>query len=300
MGNFMCKSITSGIIGMGKALPEKILTNYDLEKLVDTNDEWITTRTGIKERRIVADSVATSDLATKAALNALANAGVSAEEIDLIIVATITPDYKLPSAASIVQSNIGAKKAATFDLNAGCSGWVYSIATANAFIQSGVYEKVLVIGGGPAGMQAAIAARRRGHDVTLWEKTNDLGGQFIAAAYPPGKGDFITYTCAMINDMNAYGVKVEKNKEATAEDIKAFGADKVILADIYAARETDNLGVSSKALSELIKSKGTDCFYFPTFDEIENFLLENCLPGDVVITMGAGDVVKIGENLLGI
>lgn len=146
MGNFMCKSITSGIIGMGKALPEKILTNYDLEKLVDTNDEWITTRTGIKERRIVADSVATSDLATKAALNALANAGVSAEEIDLIIVATITPDYKLPSAASIVQSNIGAKKAATFDLNAGCSGWVYSIATANAFIQSGVYEKVLVIG----------------------------------------------------------------------------------------------------------------------------------------------------------
>ncbi|MBQ0104460.1 MAG: ketoacyl-ACP synthase III [Armatimonadetes bacterium] len=135
-----------GIIGMGKAVPEKILTNFDLEKIVETNDEWITTRTGIRERRIVDDKTATSDLASKAAENAISDAGISAEDIDLIIVATITPDYKLPSVASMVQSNIGAKNAATFDLNAGCSGWVYSIATANAFIQSGVYEKVLVIG----------------------------------------------------------------------------------------------------------------------------------------------------------
>ncbi len=142
----MCKSINVGIIGMGKVLPQKVLTNFDLEKIVDTNDEWITTRTGIKERRIVDENSSTSDLATEAAQNALKNAGVSAEEIDLIIVATITPDYKLPSVASIVQSNIGAKNAATFDLNAGCSGWVYSIATANAFIQSGFYEKILVVG----------------------------------------------------------------------------------------------------------------------------------------------------------
>ena len=142
----MCKSVNVGIIGMGKALPKKALTNFDMAKIVDTNDEWITTRTGIKERRIVDETQATSDLATEAALNALKNAGVSAEEIELIIVATITPDYKLPSVASIVQSNIGAKNAATFDLNAGCSGWVYSIATANAFIQSGFYNKALVIG----------------------------------------------------------------------------------------------------------------------------------------------------------
>ena len=142
----MCKSVNVGIIGMGKAVPPKVLTNFDLEKIVETNDEWITTRTGIKERRIIDENTATSDLATEAALNALKNAGVSAEEIQLIIVATITPDYKLPSVASMVQANIGAKNAATFDLNAGCSGWVYSIATANAFIQSGVYEKALVIG----------------------------------------------------------------------------------------------------------------------------------------------------------
>ncbi|MBQ7256118.1 MAG: ketoacyl-ACP synthase III [Abditibacteriota bacterium] len=135
-----------GIIGMGKALPPRVLTNFDLEKIVETNDEWITTRTGIKERRIVDENSSTSDLATEAAQNALKNAGVSPAEIDLIIVATITPDYKLPSVASIVQSNIGAINAATFDLNAGCSGWVYSIATANAFIQSGFYEKILVVG----------------------------------------------------------------------------------------------------------------------------------------------------------
>ena len=146
MGNCMCKTINVGIIGMGKAVPKRVLTNSDLEKMVDTNDEWITTRTGIRERRIVDDKTATSDLASEAARNALENAGIGPEEIDLIIVATITPDYKLPSAASIVQSNIGAVNAATFDLNAGCSGWVYSIATANAFITSGVYEKVLVIG----------------------------------------------------------------------------------------------------------------------------------------------------------
>lgn len=146
MGNFMCKCINAGIIGMGKALPKKVLTNFDLEKMVETNDEWIRTRTGISERRIIDEKSATSDLASKAALDALKNAGVSPEEIDLIIVATITPDYKLPSVASIVQSEIGAKNAATFDLNAGCSGWVYSVAAANAFIQSGFYEKILVIG----------------------------------------------------------------------------------------------------------------------------------------------------------
>lgn len=130
---------------MGKAVPKKTLTNFDLEKIVETNDEWITTRTGIKERRIV-ENEATSDLATEAALNALKNANVSPEEIGLIIVATVTPDYNLPSVAAIVQKNIGATNAATFDLNAGCSGWVYSLATATSFIQSGLYEKALVIG----------------------------------------------------------------------------------------------------------------------------------------------------------
>ncbi len=140
------KKINAGILGTGFYVPEKILTNFDLEKFVDTNDEWITTRTGIKERRIVDDNIATSDLATEAALNALKNANVDASEIQLIIVATVTPDYNLPSVASMVQSNIGAKNAATFDLNAGCSGWVYSLAVVNSFIKTGMYDKALIIG----------------------------------------------------------------------------------------------------------------------------------------------------------
>lgn len=141
----MCNKINVGIIGMGKAVPPKTLTNFDLEKIVETNDEWIRTRTGISERRIVEDQT-TSDLATEAALNALKNANVTPEEIELIIVASVSPDYNLPSVAAIVQKNIGAKNAATFDLNAGCSGWVYSLATATSFIKTGLYEKALVIG----------------------------------------------------------------------------------------------------------------------------------------------------------
>lgn len=142
----MCKSINVGIISVGKAVPERVLDNFELEKIVDTNNEWIVNMTGIKERRICDENTATSDLAIKAAKDALGKINFPPEDIDLIIVATISPDYKCPSVASIVQTGIGAKNAATFDLNAGCSAWVYSIATANSFIQSGMYENILVVG----------------------------------------------------------------------------------------------------------------------------------------------------------
>lgn len=135
-----------GIIGTGMYVPERIMTNFDLEKIVETTDEWITTRTGIKERRIAADEEACSDLAVKAAERALADAGVTAEEIELIIVATITPDFAFPATAALVQHKIGAKKAAAFDLEAACTGLVYSIAVGANFIATGMYKKVLVIG----------------------------------------------------------------------------------------------------------------------------------------------------------
>lgn len=134
-----------GILGTGKYVPEKVLTNQELEKMVETNDEWIVTRTGIKERRIAASEEATSDLAYKAAQQAIANAGITVDEIDLIIVATITPDMMFPSTACLVQDKLGAKCPA-FDLSAACSGFIYSLATANGMIQSGLYRKVLVIG----------------------------------------------------------------------------------------------------------------------------------------------------------
>ncbi|KXZ39624.1 3-oxoacyl-[acyl-carrier-protein] synthase III [Alkalithermobacter thermoalcaliphilus JW-YL-7 = DSM 7308] len=136
----------AGILGIGSFVPEKVVTNFDMEKIVDTSDEWIFTRTGIKERRIAGENVATSDLATNAAKIALENASTKPEEIDLIIVATVTPDMTFPSTACIVQKNIGATRAAAFDLEAACSGFIYSLSIANQFIQSGTYKKILVIG----------------------------------------------------------------------------------------------------------------------------------------------------------
>lgn len=135
-----------GILGLGSYVPEKTLTNFDLEKMVDTSDEWITERTGIKQRHIAADNEATSDMSLKAAEKALADAGVAPEEIDLIIVATASPDHAFPSTACLIQDRIGAKNAAAFDLSAGCSGFVYSLGVASQMVKSGLYNKALIIG----------------------------------------------------------------------------------------------------------------------------------------------------------
>ena len=134
------------ITGVGSYVPEKILTNADLEKLVETTDEWIVSRTGIKERRIAAADEFTSDLATKAAERAMKMAGVTADQIDLIIVATITPDMPFPNTACLVQRKLGAKRAAAFDLEAACSGFIYGLEIGQQFIMSRTYETVLVIG----------------------------------------------------------------------------------------------------------------------------------------------------------
>jgi len=135
-----------GIIGVGEYLPEKILTNADLEKMVDTSDEWITTRTGIKERHQAAKGEAASDLAFKAAEVALKNAKLSPGDLDLIVVATITGDMPCPSVASILQNKLGAKKAASFDISAACAGFVYGLSVAQQFIASSTYKNALVIG----------------------------------------------------------------------------------------------------------------------------------------------------------
>lgn len=140
------KLIPVGIIGTGKHVPERVLTNQDLEKMVETNDEWIVTRTGIRERRLVSPEEATSDLALVAAQQAIANAGINAEDIDLIVVATITPDMAFPSTACILQEKLGAKKAAAYDLSAACSGFIYGLANAANFIATGTYKYALVIG----------------------------------------------------------------------------------------------------------------------------------------------------------
>ncbi len=137
---------TCSITGVGSYLPERVLTNAELERMVDTTDEWITSRTGIRERRMAAPDEATSDMAAHAARRALEFAGVTAEQVDLIIVATITPDMLFPSVACLVQQKIGARRAAAFDLEAACSGFIYALEVGQQFIMSHTYDTVLVIG----------------------------------------------------------------------------------------------------------------------------------------------------------
>jgi len=134
------------ITGMGFAVPERILTNTDLEKIVDTNDEWIRTRTGMVERHISDDSTANSDLSTEAAKKALAKAGIKAKDLDIIIVATVTGDTPFPATACYIQKNLGATRAAAFDISAACSGFLYGLTIANNLVGNGAYKNVLVIG----------------------------------------------------------------------------------------------------------------------------------------------------------
>ena len=134
------------IRGTGSAVPEKVLTNSDLEKMVETSDEWITTRTGIKERRIAGDDEFTSTLATKAALHALEMAKIGPEELDLILVGTVTPDFPFPATACLVQDNLKASKAAAFDISAACSGFLFGLSIVDSFMRAGAASKALVIG----------------------------------------------------------------------------------------------------------------------------------------------------------
>jgi 3-oxoacyl-[acyl-carrier-protein] synthase-3 len=142
----MHNRVRAGIVGVGAGIPEKVITNHDLEQEIDTTDEWITTRTGIRERRIAPPDIATSDLAAQAAQQALHQVGKSAEEVDLIVVATATPDMPWPATACLVQAKIGAVRAAAFDLNAVCTGFVYALWLAAQAVETGAYRCVLVIG----------------------------------------------------------------------------------------------------------------------------------------------------------
>lgn len=134
------------ILSTGSYVPEKILTNFDLEKMVDTSDEWITERTGIKERRIASPEQATSDLAYEASVRALKKAGLNPEDIDLIIVATVTPDMLVPASACLLQQKLEAKNAAAFDINGACTGFIYALSVAEKFIRTGASKRALVVG----------------------------------------------------------------------------------------------------------------------------------------------------------
>jgi len=167
-----------GIVGTGSCTPPRVLTNFDLEKMVDTSDEWIRTRSGIQERRIAEADVASSDLALESALAALASAGSKAADIDLIIVGTVTPDMLFPCTASIVQQALGAKDATAFDLLVGCTGFVYGLAVAREMIATGAYEQAVVIG-------AETLSKTQGRGILAYSLGND-GANADALKIPAG------------------------------------------------------------------------------------------------------------------
>lgn len=172
----------STITGIGRYLPRRIMTNHELEKMVDTSDEWIVTRTGIRERRIAAPEEASSDLAYEASKEALADAGISPEQVDLIIVGTASPDMLFPATACILQDRLGASNAGAFDLSAACSSWVYAVAVAHGYIASGLAQTVLVAG-------AETLSK-----FTNWKDRNtcvlfgDSAGAVVMQACDPGTG----------------------------------------------------------------------------------------------------------------
>ncbi|MBI4720788.1 MAG: ketoacyl-ACP synthase III [Chitinivibrionia bacterium] len=177
----------SRIAGIGHYCPERVLTNFDLERIVETSDEWIVTRTGIRERRIAADGEAASDLALAASRIALNDAGIEAEELDGIILATVTSDMQFPATACIVQDQLGAKNAVAYDLNAACSGFIYGLSNAHALICSGQMSRVLVIG------VEVLSKFVDWQDRATCVLFGDGAGAVVVEACEPGKGILGTY-----------------------------------------------------------------------------------------------------------
>ncbi|MBN1898304.1 MAG: ketoacyl-ACP synthase III [Spirochaetes bacterium] len=217
------------IAGTGYYVPKKVLTNKDLEKIVDTSDEWITTRTGIKERRIAAREETTSVIGAKAAKQALKAAGIKADELDLIITATITPDMPFPATSALIQNIIGACKAGVVDIEAACSGYIYAISMANQFIRTGEYKNILIVA-------SEILSR-----ITDWEDRN---------------------TCVLFGD--AAGAAVIRESQSKSEIIAAYLGGDGAYKDLLYLPGGGSLNPVSKATIDkrlhYIKMKGNETF----------------------------------------
>ena len=202
----------AGITGIGSFAPQKVLTNADLEKIVDTTDEWIVTRSGIRERHIIEPGMAVSDMALEASKRALESAAISPEKIDLVICATITGDMPFPATSCLIQDRLGAVNAGAFDLQAGCSGWVYALAVASQFVQAGTYNHVLVVGAD------ALSTITDWTDRATCVLFGDGAGAVVLGPTAPGTGVLSTYLGAdgsggEFLKINAGGSKLPTSEE---------------------------------------------------------------------------------------
>lgn len=265
-----------GVLGTGNYLPTKVVTNKDMEKLVDTTDEWIRTRTGIEERRFAEDDIDTSDMAFYAAKQALEEANVTADEIDLILTATVTPDTPFPSVSCMIQERLGAKNAAALDVSAACAGFMYGIITAKQFIETNAYKKILVIGAdklskitnwedrstcvllGDGAGAAVIGEVSEGKGILSFELgSNGAGGKELYQ----NKEDML-----VMNGREVYKFAVRQMPESTVNVIDKAGLNKedvdyliphqANIRIMDAARE--RLGISEDKMATTIKKYGNN------------------------------------------
>lgn len=307
--------MNAGIIGIGRYLPEKIVTNSDLEKVMDTSDEWIRTRTGIEARRIASDDVNTSDMAYKAAAQAIESAGITAEDIDLILVSTVTPDQSFPSVACVIQEQLGAKKAAAMDLSAACAGFMYGVVTGEQFIKNGVYKNVLVVGveklskitnwedrntavlfGDGAGA-VVLGPVSEGRGILSFE----LGADGSGGKYLLQEGDFIAMNGRevfkfAVRQMGESSLNVLTKAGLTREDVDLLIPHQANIRIMESARERLNLPVE-KMTKTIHKYGNTSASSIPIAlaEELEAGRIKD---GDVLVMVGFGGGLTWGAIAL--
>ncbi|RXI96711.1 ketoacyl-ACP synthase III [Anaerobacillus alkaliphilus] len=306
-----------GIVGIGTCLPSNVVANRDLEEIMETTDEWIRSRTGIEERRIASDDIDTSDMAIVAAKNALLNADMDASDIDLILVATATPDYVFPSVACMVQEGLGIPNVPAMDLSAACSGFVYAVVTGKQFIDSNTYKNVLVIGS------------EKFSKIIDWNDRNtsvlfgDGAGAVILSEVSEGKGilafeigadgtgakhllvdnktNFVTMNGRevfkfAVRQMPETSLSVIEKAGLTAEDVDFLVPHQANIRIIDTARA--RLGLEKDKVSTTVTNHGnTSAASIPLalFSEIENGKIHD---GDVIVLVGFGGGLTWGSICL--
>jgi 3-oxoacyl-[acyl-carrier-protein] synthase III len=320
------------IAGTGSYAPDKILTNADLEKLVETNDEWIRTRTGIRERHIAAPEQATSDLALIAAQRALEQAGLAAADVEAIIVGTVTPDYPFPSTAAVIQGKLGNKKAFAFDVSAACAGSMYALAVADRYVASGAVKNALVIGADTLTRISNWKDRNTcilfgdGAGAMVLKPTDDprrglstiklhADGSQVGVLYQPGGGsrDPITPEMAaagrqyiFMKGQEVYKFAVRALQESCLEVMAAEGLTPEGVTHVIAHQANkrildatlDRLGIpASKCWMNLEKYGNTSAASVPmTLDEANRAGWFK--PGDVILMMAIGGGMAWGASIL--
>ena len=303
-----------GIIGVGAFVPDHVVTNHDLEKIVDTSDEWVRSRTGIEERRIASDDMDTSHMAIIAAKNALENANIEASEIDLILVATVTPDYAFPSVACMVQEALGVKNIPAMDLSAACSGFVYALVTATQFIETNTYRNVLVIGSEKfskvvdwTDRNTSVLFGDGAGAVVLGEVREDRGilSFDLGADGTGGKHLLIDQKTGYVGmngrevfkfavrQMPESSLKVIEKAGLKKEDIDFLVPHQANIRIIDAARE--RLGLDKEKVSTTVKQHGnTSAASIPLalFTDLENGMIHD---DDVLIMVGFGGGLTWGS-----